>query len=109
MIVKFQNLYYNKFNSINRDDTYISCRILRRRGRCLYISINKIKKETPTNIKSLVKMAGEKTSLRERFKEAPILKKWYWEKSPGIATKSDLQNLLFNKGNPKGNLIKVPL
>jgi hypothetical protein len=83
---------------------------LRRRGRCLYISIkHKIKKKTPTNIKNLVKMAKDKTSLRERFNAAPVLKKWDWEKSPDIVTRSDLQNLLFNNGKPKGNLIKVPL
>ncbi|MBU3113872.1 hypothetical protein [Clostridium lacusfryxellense] len=83
---------------------------MRRRGRCLYISIkHKINKKSPTNIKNLVEMAGDKTRLRERFKVAPVIKKWDWEKSPGIVTKSDLQDLLFNKGNPKGNLIKVPL
>ena len=54
-------------------------------------------------------MAGDKTSLRERFNAAPVLKKWDWEKSPGIVTRSDLQNLLFNSGKPKGNLIKDPL
>jgi hypothetical protein len=83
---------------------------LRRRGRCFYISIkHKIKKKTPTNIKNLVKMAKDKTSLRGRFNAAPVLKKWNWEKSRNIVTKSDSQNLLFNNGKPKGKLIKVPL
>ncbi|MGK0467575.1 MAG: hypothetical protein ACJAX4_002877 [Clostridium sp.] len=54
-------------------------------------------------------MAGDKTSFRKRSNTAPVIKKWDWEKSPRIVTKSDLQDLLFNKCNSKGNLIKVPL
>lgn len=46
-------------------------------------------------------MEGGKTSFRERFNEAPAIKKWGWEKSLGIVTRSDLQNLLFNNSEPR--------
>jgi hypothetical protein len=54
-------------------------------------------------------MAKDKTSLRERFKADPVLKKCDWVKLPDIVTRSDLQNLLFNNGKPNSESISVNL
>lgn len=56
----------------------------------------KIKKE----INYLFKMTGDKTKWRKKFEAATKLKKWNWDKSPGVLTISALRDILFNNGKP---------
>jgi hypothetical protein len=55
----------------------------------------KIKKE----IKYLIKMTKYKSNWRKKLETAPKLRKWYWDKSPGVLTISALRDLLFNNEN----------
>jgi len=93
------------------------------------MSANEIKKETPTNINDLVKMASDKTNWRKRLEAIEELKKWDCQKSRDVLTRLAIHDLVFKvkekalratqpfgiikngkplklNGKPKGNLIK---
>jgi len=88
-----------------------------------------IKKETPTKILELIKMAGDKTSWRKRLDAVNELKKYDCKQSREVLTQLALHDLVFKvkeaalkaahplgitkngrplriNGKPKGNLIK---
>lgn len=88
-----------------------------------------IKKETPSKIKELAKMAGDKTSWRKRFEAVNELKKYDCKQTREILTQLALHDLVFKvkeaalkashplgitkngkplriNGKPKGELIK---
>ena len=48
-----------------------------------------------------------KTNWGKRFETAPVIKKWDWDKSLGILTRSALRDLLFNDDKPKSDFIEV--
>ena len=43
-------------------------------------------------------MAQNKTSCRKRLEAAPKLKRWDYNQSTGVSTRSSLRDLLFNNG-----------
>lgn len=88
-----------------------------------------IKKETPSKIKELVKMADDKTNWKRRLESVNELRKWDCKQSREVLTKLALHDLVFKvkeealkatqplgitkngkplriNGKPKGNLIK---